>query len=77
MAKQETKEHVPPERVLAENIELMRGEMDGKDRITRYGERYFMSCRCGNFKTTVDVVDVTKFIAEHMENCTEDERLLT
>lgn len=46
-------------------------EIRGTDRISRLGANYYMGCHCGNFQVTADEEKVTKFRAEHMENCSE------
>lgn len=72
MAKAKPAEHIPADRTIAEQVAAFKKDIGKSDRITRWGERYFMGCHCGNFQTTVVEADVTKFKAEHMENCTED-----
>lgn len=74
MATKKKEEHIPAARTMAEQVEAFKADSGNDDRITRWGEVYFMGCHCGNFRTSSDEADVTRFIKEHMENCTEDEQ---
>ncbi len=72
MAKQQKKENIPPVRTIEDMVEELQKELSGKDKITRMGERYFMSCHCENFVTTVKETRVTQFMNEHWDNCKEE-----